>query len=64
MIEQDHRAIKRHRASMTGFKFFTNAAIAIARIEWAHRIRKGQFCLGRGRPLDRSREIDWQRALA
>ena len=48
IIEQDHRAIKRRCASMAGFKSFANAAITIAGIELAHRIRKGQFSFGRG----------------
>ena len=39
MFEQDHRAIKRRCASMAGFKSFANAAITIAGIELAHRIR-------------------------
>jgi len=39
VIEQDHRAIKRRCASMAGFKSFDNAAITIAGIEPAHRIR-------------------------
>ena len=39
VVEQDHRAIKRRRASMAGFKSFTNVAITIAGIELAHRIR-------------------------
>jgi len=43
LIEQDHRAIKRRCASMAGFKSFANAAITIAGIELAHRIRKSQF---------------------
>ena len=64
IIEQDHRAIKRRCASMAGFKSFRSAAITIAGIELAHRIRKGQFSFGRGRPLGRSSQIDWQRALA
>jgi transposase-like protein len=49
LIEQDHRAIKRRCASMTGFKSFRSAAITLAGIELAHRIRKRQFSLGRGR---------------
>src|ERR1019366_9515653 len=49
IVEQDHRAIKRRCASMAGFKLFANAAITIAGIELAHRIRKGQFSFGRGR---------------
>jgi hypothetical protein len=32
---------------MLGFKGFRNAAITIAGIELMHRIRKGQFGLGR-----------------
>ena len=47
--QQDHRAIKRRCASMAGFNSFANAAITIAGNELAHRIRKGQFSLGRGR---------------
>jgi len=49
LIEQDHRAIRRRCASMAGFKSFANAAITLAGIELAHRIRKGQFSFGRGR---------------
>src|ERR1039458_2203961 len=56
IVEQDHRAIKRRCASMAGFKSFANAAITIAGIELAHRIRKGQFSFGRGR-----RRHDWSR---
>ena len=43
VVEQDHRAIKRRCASMAGFKSFATAAIALAGIELAHRIRKRQF---------------------
>src|ERR1019366_1428635 len=56
IVEQDHRAIKRRCASMAGCKSFANAAITIAGIELAHRIRKGQFSFGRGR-----RRHDWSR---
>ena len=49
IVEQDHRAIKRRCASMLGFKSFGNAAITLAGIELAHRIRKRQFSFGRGR---------------
>ena len=34
---------------MTGFKNFRNAAITLAGIELAHRIRKRQFYFGAGR---------------
>ena len=65
LVEQDHRAIKRRCASMNGFKSFESAAITIAGIELAHRIHKGQFSFGRGRPAnDRSLRTDWDRAVA
>jgi transposase-like protein len=47
LIEQDHRGVKQRIAMMVGFKDFRNAAITIAGIELMHRIRKGQFGLGR-----------------
>ena len=49
IVEQDHRAVKRRCASMTGFKSFRNASITLAGIELAHRIRKRQFYFGAGR---------------
>ena len=65
LIEQDHRAIKRRWASMTGFKSFATAAITIAGIEFAHRMRKGQFFFGRSRRRrDWSRKTQWAMALA
>jgi transposase-like protein len=48
IADVDNRAIKRRCASMAGFKSFANAAITLAGIELAHRIRKGQFSFGRG----------------
>ena len=47
LIEQDHRGVKQRIAVMLGFKEFRSAAITIAGIELLHRIRKGQFGLGR-----------------
>src|ERR1700691_1728522 len=47
LIEQDHRSVKLRIAPMLGFKGFATAAITIAGIELMHRIRKGQFGLGR-----------------
>src|SRR4029077_13864395 len=44
LIEQDHRGVKQRIAVMLGFKEFRNA---ITGIELLHRIRKGQFGLGR-----------------
>ena len=46
-IEQDHRGVKQRIATMLGFKGFATAAITIAGIELMHRIRNGQFGLGR-----------------
>jgi len=64
LIEQDHRAIKRRCASMGGFKSFSSAAITLAGIELAHRIRKRQFALGRGRYRNfGSLKQLWERAL-
>ena len=45
LIEQDHRGVKQRIATMLGFKGFATAAITIAGL--MHRIRKGQFGLGR-----------------
>jgi hypothetical protein len=65
LIEQDHRAIKRRCVSMGGFKSFRTAAITLAGIELAHRIRKRQFSLGRGRYRNfGSLKQIWERALA
>ena len=47
LIEQDHRGVNQRIATMLGFKGFATAAITIAGIELMHRIRKGQFGLGR-----------------
>lgn len=47
IVEQDHRAIKRRCAPMLGLKSFRTAEITLAGIELAHRIRKGQFSVGR-----------------
>jgi transposase-like protein len=64
IIEQDHRAIKRRCASMTGFKSFANASITISGIELAHRIHKRQYSFGRGRrPQCWSLKQQWERAL-
>jgi transposase-like protein len=65
VIEQDNRAIKGRCTSMADFKSFANAAMKVARIELAHRIRKRQYAFGRGRqgpgmPLQQL----WDRALA
>ncbi len=65
IVEQDHRAIKRRCASMTGFKSFATASITIAGIELAHRIHKRQFSFGPGRRRrGDSLKQHWERALA
>ncbi|MEO8315415.1 MAG: IS6 family transposase [Pseudomonadota bacterium] len=45
VVEQDHRAIKQRCAPMLGLKTFRSAAITLAGIELAHRIRKQQYSL-------------------
>jgi IS6 family transposase len=65
LIEQDHRAVKRRCAWMGGFKSFGSAAIILVGIELAHRIRKRQLLLGRGRYRNfGSLKQIWDRALA
>jgi transposase-like protein len=65
LIEQAHRAIKRRCACMGGCKSFGTAAVTLAGIELAHRIRKRQFSLGRGRYRNcGSLKQLWARALA
>jgi len=65
LIEQDHRAITRRCDSMAGFNSFDNAAITIAGIDLAHRIRKNQFSFRRGRRRRGwSRRAEWALALA
>jgi hypothetical protein len=50
---------------MAGFKSFAKAALTIAGVELAHRIRKGQFSFGRGRRRrDWSPKAEWAMALA
>jgi transposase-like protein len=48
IVEQDHRAIKRRCAPMLALKSYRTAAITLAGVELAHRIRKRQFSFGRG----------------
>src|SRR5246127_911920 len=63
LIEQDHRGVKQRIAVMLGFKRFNNAAITIAGIELLHRIRKGQFRLGRLGGQDRAAPAVWNAVL-
>jgi hypothetical protein len=64
IVEQDHRAIKRRCAPMLALKSFRTAAVTLAGVELAHRIRKGQFSLGSAVPTGLSSfEHLWARAL-
>ena len=63
MIEQDHRGVKQRIAMMLGFKGLRNAAITIAGIELLHRIRKGQFALGRLGVQGRATPAVWNAVL-
>jgi len=57
--------VRRCAAMVGGFKSFGSAAITLAGIEPAHRIRKRQFSFGRGRYHNfGSLKQIWDRALA
>ena len=58
LIEQDHRSIKLRLGPMLGLKHFRRAATTIAGIELMHRIRKGQFKLGKLRVKDKTGSRD------
>jgi len=65
IVEQDHRAIKRRCAPMLALKSFRTAAVTLAGVELAHRIRKRQFSFGRRGPRRFfSLKQLWARALA
>lgn len=65
VVEQDHRAIKGRCASILGFKSFSTAAITLAGIELAHRIRKRQFFIDPACHHDNnSPKLLWDRVLA
>ena len=65
IVEQDHRAIKRRCAPMLALKSFRTAAVTLAGVELAHRIRKRQFSFGRRGPRRfLSLKHLWARALA
>ena len=64
IIEQDHRRVKQRLCPMLGLKSFLTAAVVIAGIELAGRIKKGQFKSGKlGGRMAQIPEI-WQAALA
>lgn len=65
IVEQDHRAIKRRCEPMLALKSFRTAAVTLAGVELAHRIRKRQFSFGRRGPRRfSSLKQLWARALA
>jgi transposase-like protein len=64
LIEQDHRGVKLRLGPMLGFRRFSTAAVTIAGIELLHRVRKGQFALGRLRLKDRNTLALWNSVLA
>lgn len=64
LIEQDHRSIKLRLRPMLGLKRFRCASITIAGIELMHRIRKGQFKLGKLRIKDNRAPEIWNAVLA
>jgi transposase-like protein len=64
LIEQDHRRVKQRIVPMLGFKRFANAAVVIAGIELAEKIKKDQFKIGKlGGAAATAPEI-WRAALA
>lgn len=64
VVEQDHRAIKQRCAPMLGLKGFRSAAITLAGIELAHRIRKQQYSVPMGEGgQTRSLKDAWAAAL-
>lgn len=64
MIEQDHRGVKLRIKPMLGFKVFDRAAVTIAGIELLHRIRKGQFNLGKLRVQGKAAPAIWTAVLS
>jgi transposase-like protein len=64
LIEQDHRSIKLRLGPMLGLKRFRSASITIAGIELVHRVRKGQFKLGKLRIKDNRAPEIWNAVLA
>jgi transposase-like protein len=64
LIEQDHRSIKLRLGPMLGLKRFQRASITIAGIELMHRIRKGQFKLGKLCIKDNRAPEIWNAVLA
>jgi transposase-like protein len=64
LIEQDHRSVKLRLGPMLGFKRFRRAVTTIAGVELMHRIRKGQFELGKLGVKNRTAPEIWNAVLA
>ena len=64
LIEQDHRGVKSRIGPMLGFKDFARAAVTISGVELLHRIRKGQFALGRLRIQGQVASAVWNAVLS
>ena len=63
LIEQDHRSVKLRLGPMLDLKHFRQAATTIAGIELMHRIRKGQFKLGKLRVKNKTASEIWNAVL-
>ena len=59
LIEQDHRSIKLRLGPMLALKHFHRAVTTIAGVELMHRIRKGQFILGKLRVKNKTAPKIW-----
>ena len=64
MIEQDHRGVKSRINPMLEFKVFDRAAVTIAGVELLHRVRKGQFNLGRLHVRGQAAPAIWNAVLS
>ena len=63
MVEQDHLGVKSRIKPMLGLKHFDRAVVTIAGVELLHRIRKGQFNLGRLRTAGQAAPAIWNAGL-
>ena len=64
LIEQDHRRVKQRLRPMLGLKSFRAATVVINGIEFAEKIKKGQFKIGKLGGTTAAMPALWQAALA
>lgn len=64
IVEQDHRAVKVRCQAMLRLRSYQKAAVTIAGIALAHRIRKQQCNFGPGRRARWSLKQQWETALS